>query len=206
MKLNAHPDAITGLLQAWYPEAEASIATALSTRSFGYNAISQYQAYILYAWTLPYNIEGAMILEIGTLLGFSAAVMAEAAPLAKITTLNPVGREMTEARHNLRAYTNVTVKKAKSWEYLAQDTGWYDVVFIDGDHNRIALDLPWWDRIKANGLMAFHDYSPGNSPRPCQPVFDAVNMMARDMALKEPDTFVIDSDGVGMAGFYRGGI
>lgn len=203
MKIIAHEDVIQGCLSVQYPEAETRIRRAIKMAGLGYNSIGDYQAYVLYAWVQKYNRLDANILEIGTLLGFSAAVMAEAAPLAKITTLNPDSREMNRARENLRGYTNVTVRKAKSWEYLAKDTGEYDIVFVDGDHKNIALDLPWWDRLRVGGLMCFHDYSPAGTPRACPPVYAAVNQMATDMSKAEPDTFVIDSDGVGMAGFYK---
>ena len=203
MKLTAHHETIYEYLRARYPNAYGRIQNAILATGLGYNSIADYQAFVLYAWVQEYNRLDANILEIGTLLGFSAAVMASAAPLAKITTLNPDGREMKRARENLRRYPKVTVLKAKSWEYLAKHKGEYDVIFVDGDHKHITLDLPWWDRLRTGGLMIFHDYSPDGTPRACPPVFAAVNQMARDMLRTEPDTFVIDQDGVGMAGFYN---
>jgi predicted O-methyltransferase YrrM len=161
-----------------------------------------------------------MILEIGTALGYSAAMMAEAAPTAHITTLNPKEIEYPRAVKWLAPYTNVHVAKIKSWDFLEAarhfSTPTYqwqvDMIFVDGDHGQIKRDLPWWEFLKVGGLMLFHDYSPEGSARPCQPVYDAVNDFAVGLGREpdllvdwgiEPDLLVIDDRGVGLAGFYK---
>ena len=47
-----------------------------------------YQAVVLYLLATQYNRPGADILEIGAFHGFTAAVMAHAAPLARLNTLD----------------------------------------------------------------------------------------------------------------------
>lgn len=118
------------------------------------------------------------IIELGTCLGYSAAVMGVASPESKITTTNPKKGEQNQARGYLRPLANVTALGLMSWDLLDCYRGEDAVlVFVDGDHGQVARDFAWWDRIKAGGLMLFHDYAPKGSPRPCQPVFEALNAL-----------------------------
>jgi predicted O-methyltransferase YrrM len=168
--------------------------------------IAEYQAAVLFALVRQYNREGVHILEIGTALGYSAAVMARAAPLATIVTLNPKEEEWPRAIEHLDRvpYERVAVVPLHSWEYLESYVdAQLDVVFVDGDHGQVARDLAWWEHIKVGGLMLFHDYTPYDAGRrPCQPVYGAVNAFAGGLG-REPDVLVIDDAGEGMAGFYR---
>lgn len=183
-----------------WPDALASVRTHVPPFK---KEIAEYQAAALYALVKPYNVEGARILEIGTAWGFSAAVMAEAAPNAMIITLNPVEPEAAIARKHLKHYSNVAVVEALSWDYLAQHRGSpYDVIFVDGDHKNVRRDLPWWDCIAPGGAFLFHDYSPAGTYRECPPVYEALNEWA---AVNEHplDVLVVDDGGVGFAGFYK---
>lgn len=165
--------------------------------------IALFQAAALYTVVKPYNAMGVQILEIGTFIGYSAAIMAEAAPLAQITTLNPRTDEVYEARQNLRHYSNVEVIEAISWDYLKSYHGPYlDVIFIDGDHKHIYRDMPWWDWLNPGGNATFHDYSPAESSRPCPPVYDCLNAWV-DEHNHPFDVLVMDNELVGLAGFYK---
>lgn len=165
--------------------------------------ISEFQAGALYALAKHYNHKDARILEIGTAYGYSAAVMAEAAPLARIITLNPKEHERMAAMEHLKPYPNVQCVNAISWEYLAANPeATFDMVFVDGDHARISKDMPWWDRLRSGGLFFHHDYSPEDSWRPCPPVYDELNRFCA--ALKRGfDVLIVDDGKAGMAGWYK---
>jgi predicted O-methyltransferase YrrM len=165
--------------------------------------IAIYQAAALYTIVRPLRGQGARILEIGTAWGYSAAVMAEAAPDAQIVTLNPLVEEAAIAQEHLRHYPNVEVRMQKSWDYLKAYTGApFDFIFVDGDHKRVRLDLPWWDRLKVGGGILFHDYAPEGTYRACPPVYNALNDFASTLG-HEFDYLIVDDGGVGMAGFIK---
>jgi len=164
--------------------------------------IGEHQAACLYVLARAYAFEGASILEIGTLLGYSACVIAEAAPLASIITLNPNREEAAVAGKALARFGNVRVEPHKSWQFIHWHEGEFDMIFVDGDHKHILADMPWWNRLKVGGLMVWHDYTPGGVPHPCPPVYEAVNAW-RDRLGRALDVEVVDSGGAGMAGLYR---
>lgn len=167
-------------------------------------AIEEYQAAALYHIARPYDRKGARVLEIGTAFGYSASVLALAMPRATITTLNPDPAEAAQARANLARFgAQVEVVEAKSWEYLAatNDTA-YDLIFCDGDHKNVRLDLPWWKHLRTDGLFIFHDYSPSGAARACPPVFRALNEF-RDALARDFDVLVVDDNGTGMAGLTK---
>lgn len=148
------------------------------------------------------------ILEIGTALGYSAAVMAEAAPLSEIWTLNPKPSEFPAAQVNLRFWWWVHVLPLSSEvaiEYPMLKWHTFDFIFVDGSHTEegIAHDLQWFSRLPVGGFILFHDYSPEGSARPLPAVYDAVNRLAAHLK-REPDYLVTDRvTKVGMAGFIR---
>ncbi len=164
--------------------------------------IAEYQAAVLY--DLVYGLEG-QILEIGTAYGYSAAVMAMAAPTARITTLNPKGWEADRAAEHLATFGNVQVVKEHSWDYLAAYAGpTLSLVFVDGSHRleHVRLDCQWWRWVKAGGFMLFHDYSPEGSGRPTPEAYQGINEM-REQLGRDFDVAVIDDRSVGMVGWYR---
>ena len=183
--------------------AQGALKRARAAVPFIKREIWPFQAAALYALTVPYNEWGNQILEIGTAWGYSCAIMAEAASEARIVTLNPKGHEFDRAVQHLAGYENVQLVQQLSWNYLATYSGpKLDMVFVDGDHGRVREDLPWWNWLRNGGLMLFHDYSPGESKRPCEPVYDAVNEFG-DWLGRKPDVLVIDYREVGMAGFVK---
>lgn len=186
--------------QNLYPGARAALERIRPLHCKG--AIKEYQAGWLYVLTRPFNHTGARILEIGTLCGYSAAAMAEAAPLARTLSSNPNKPEVDTASRRLAGYTNVKVLAAYSWDYLAlspSDT--WDMIFVDGDHKQVQRDLPWFNRLKIGGLMLFHDYSPREAGNPCIPVYEALEAVRREK--RAPDVELVDNNRVGMAGWYR---
>ncbi len=165
--------------------------------------IGPYQAAALYALTKPFDAPGARILEIGTAMGYSASVLAQAAPQAHITTLNPRADEADRARLHLATFPNVEVVTAFSWDYLATYDGPpFDVIFVDGDHAQVVRDMPWFNHLKLGGLMIHHDYSPAGSWRACPPVFACLNQTCHVLG-RGFDVLVVDDQEVGMAGWYR---
>lgn len=171
--------------------------------------IWQFQAAALYCLMTPFNFRGSRILEIGTAWGYSAAVIGQAAPLAAITTLNPHHEEAEAARSHLWRWPNVTVVEQKSTEFF---NTWqrscppgecmFDVIWVDGDHKRVALDFPYWNLLKPGGLFLFHDFAPEWSSRPCKPVYDGL-MRFREWMGRDFDVLISDNTDVGIAGYYQ---
>ena len=193
-------------LQGTPAELEKTIAgmdimaeLAINNSGHIYAQMLRYQGMALYTLAKLFNLEGANILEIGTAAGYSTSLMAQAAPLAQIVTLNNRGKECDEARVTLEQWPNIEVIQAVSWEFLDTYTGpKLDMVFVDGNHNRVARDMPWFNWLKTNGLILFHDYSVQGSPI----VFDTVNLFAAKLERKL-DISIVDSNKVGMAGLFR---
>ncbi len=203
MKLTGTPDAILAAVLADWPDAAEALATARALVPVCKREVLLHEAACLYAVARQYDRPGARLLEIGTALGYSAAVMALAAPRAGLVTLNPKRSEYAQAVTNLVTLKNVRLLPMRSWDCLADfQSPCLDMVFVDGNHDQVERDLPWYDRLKPGGLILFHDYSPAESKRPCAPVYDAVNRFAARLR-REPDILVVDSRLRGLAGWYR---
>lgn len=185
------------------PGARLSLNKVKHNVSFIKRQIAEYQGLLL--WVLANQVLAGHILEIGTAWGFSAGMLAEGSPTSAITTLNPKETEYPVAVKNLRCWNNVEVVKMQSSAYYSVHPDMlYDFIFVDGDHDNVYLDFLWWFRLKPNGLILFHDYSPDGSGRPCAPVYDQVNRWMPSIGKHEPDIFYCDTRGVGMAGFING--
>jgi predicted O-methyltransferase YrrM len=165
--------------------------------------IAPYQGAVLAALASHYDRDGARFLEIGTALGYSACLMATAAPKARITTLNPKKGEYERAVGNLHIRKNVEVKKLTSEEYLAQCKEAFDLVFVDGDHSRgmVTHDAGFFNHLKVGGLILFHDYAPLDSTRPGEGVYQALNALKKKQ--RKFDVLVVGDGKVGIAGWYR---
>jgi predicted O-methyltransferase YrrM len=165
--------------------------------------IRGYEAATLYALAKQFDLDSAEIFEIGACYGWSASVMANAAPRAHIVTCTPNPVHVVYARENLKPYPRVEVREARSVDLLNAYHGpLLDMLFIDGDHEAVADDMPWWNWLKPGGLMFHHDYSPADSPlRPCRRVWDVLNGWAEHA---HPfDVRIADENREGMAGWYR---
>lgn len=205
MKLIGAPGEIMATIEREYPEAPAAVchARVLTAGCSTKGTVYDYQAMALYMLCQSYNREDARILEIGTYYGATAAVMAQAAPLARVTTLNPLEWEVDAARLALREFANVQVICATSQDYLSGYRGPdLDMIFVDGDHKRVADDLRWWGWLAVGGLMLFHDYTPEGAPRHCPPVVMALDDFAMRLG-READHRIIDDQRAGMLGWIK---
>jgi predicted O-methyltransferase YrrM len=188
-----------------WPGVDEVLAGARAAVPWCKREIWPHQAAVLAFLAHQVDREGARILEIGTALGYSAAVMALAAPRASVQTLNPKLAEFARAREHLRAFRNVLVSSLSSAETLEGYPGKpLDLVFVDGDHSLegVRRDCGWWEHVRHGGLILFHDYSPAGSKRPNPEVVQAVDEFAARLG-RRPDVLVVDEQSVGMAGFVR---
>lgn len=164
-----------------------------------------YQIAALYALARPYNRTGARILEIGMGHGASGYMLAKAAPFAQVISLTVNPNEVVPA-HTLwtqSGCSNITPIVEVSWKYLAMTAAFeFDMVFVDGDHNHIAFDLPWLSRLVVGGLFLCHDYSPEGSVSPSPIVYAELNRLAERLG-RPFDVSLVDDGRVGMVGFYR---
>lgn len=167
-------------------------------------AVYSYQAMALYHLAKSYN--GGKALEIGTAYGYSCFFLAKAMPDSQIITLNASIGEVEAVNGNgaLSRFPNVQILHRISWKYLEESDGTaeYNFIFVDGDHKRVRLDFPYFNRLLEGGLIMFHDYSPFGSRRQCPPVYEAINWLAEHLG-REPDVLIVDDGDVGLAGFIR---
>jgi len=194
-------ESIFRALAETFPDAKAALEAGKSFNP----GVSEYQAMALFILAKRYNHVGANILEFGTAIGYSASMMAQGAPLAKIVTLDPAQAKAELARKNLRSWPNVEVIVMRSVDYFAQtpEQNTLDMIFVDGDHNNIALDLPWFNRLVVGGLLLCHDYTPAGLGKKSLPVIYAeLNRMAERLG-RPFDVCIVDDTTYGMAGFYR---
>lgn len=165
--------------------------------------VLDYQMVALYHLARQFDHPGARLLEIGTGHGGSGYMFGHAAPRASIVSVTTNPAEMAAEK----LWRSCGIKQAwvtvqASWDLLAADSAVWDLVFIDGDHNRIARDLPWFDRLRVGGLLLCHDYSPDDSRTPSGVVFSELNAMAERLG-RPFDVRIVDEGKVGMVGFYR---
>lgn len=164
-----------------------------------------YQMEALYGVARQYDREGAKILEIGTGHGASGYVLSKAAPRAQIMSLTTNAAEAEIARDYWRRTGCINVKTTveASWDTLKRQRGArWAMVFVDGDHNRIGLDMGWFNRLILGGLFLCHDYSPADSAHPSPVVYRTLASFALELG-RGPDVLVVDDMKTGMAGFYR---
>ena len=165
--------------------------------------IWDYQACLLYVCANQFNVAGAQIMEFGTCWGWSAAIIANAAPKAKLVTMTPNVNHAKISTGQLAKYSNVKVLEKSSVDLLDEYNGpELDMLFVDGDHDNIRLDMPWWDWMKIGGLMLHHDYTPKGAPRETPIVYNELNLFWKKLG-RGPDVLMIDDKGTGMAGWYR---
>lgn len=162
-----------------------------------------YQAALLYVCAQQYNRPDAQLMEFGTCWGWSAAVIASAAPNANLVTMTPNPNHAKISAGQLSIYKRVKVLDWKSTDLLAQYTGpKIDMLFVDGDHDNVALDMPWWNWIEVGGLMLHHDYTPKGAPRQTPIVYAELERF-KEFIGRKPDVLMIDNLGTGMAGWYK---
>lgn len=187
-----------------YPDVDAVLNWTARHIPHKRQQIAPYQGAVLAYYAHHFNYPGAKILEIGTLQGYSACLMATAAPHAAVTTLNPKDGEHEQAAANLRIRSNVQVVKQTSQEfYRARRGELYDLIFVDGDHSyKVVLhDSQFFNSLRPGGLILFHDYSPDGSARPSDGCYRALNDLQE--ARRPADVRVIGTGNVGMLGWIR---
>lgn len=190
------------------PSAREALARAEQIKR-GKGSVKPNEAACLHALARQFDRPGAAILEIGTLVGYSAVIMANAAPRADIFTVNPVRHEFDQAARNLAPYHKVHRFLGTSAELFDLHSGSpfyirpFDMALIDGDHREAAvrLDLRWWERLNPDGLMLFHDYDERGAP-------DVVRVLDEFAAsLGRPFDVAVLGDGAdegrGLVGWYK---
>jgi len=163
-----------------------------------------YQACMLYKLARQYNTPNCRALEIGTAFGYSCWFIANAMSKAiRISTLNPKAKEYHHAVRAMLPFENVHVIWMNSWDYLKYySKPIFDFIFVDGDHEQVARDLPWFNRLNPGGLILFHDYAPEGSARPVPTVYKVLNEAKQKLG-RDFDVSIIDENKVGMVGWYK---
>lgn len=205
MKLSLPDEAILATIYLEVPEVRAILDWTGNHIQSSKRQVMKYQAAVLAYWAVKRNLPGANFLEIGTALGYSACVLATAAPQARLTTLNPKPGEYERGRDNLRIRANVRVVQRTSVQYLAEhpEREVNDLVFVDGDHSypMVVHDSQYFDTLRPGGVILYHDYSPEGSARPSHGTFLALNEL---QACNRPaDICVIGTGGIGMLGWIK---
>jgi predicted O-methyltransferase YrrM len=156
------------------------------------------------AWDQAHGLAdrlGGRILEIGSGHGGSAYMIVRAWPWAQFISLTISSTEARIAAEYLakEGGPHVHILVTASSEFLAGHNGLpLDLIYVDGDHRHCAADLAWFNHLADKGLILFHDYS----PQACPPVYAAVNALGQALG-REPDVVLMDTNEIGMAGFYR---
>jgi predicted O-methyltransferase YrrM len=166
-----------------------------------------YQLAALYHLARALDAPGARFLEIGTGHGASGYILAKAAPRAEVlsVTTSPAEAAAATAFWQAHGCGRIYACPVASWDLLertAADPVPLDLVFVDGDHNRIARDLPWFNRLRPGGLFLCHDYSPQDSRSPSAIVYAELNRVSGQLE-RIFDVLLEDEHKIGMAGFYR---
>lgn len=100
------------------------------------------------------------ILEVGTAIGFSALLMAEAAPGAQITTIEKYEKRIPLARANFEKYgksPQITLLEGDAAEILKELTGSYDFIFMDAAKGQYIHFLPDVLRLLKEGGVLLSD-------------------------------------------------
>lgn len=196
-------------LDAVHPGIKTKVATVYRELGEHYpkRETRDYEAALLYILATQYNYLGALIAEVGTCYGFTAAIMQHAAPRARVMTCTPNPNHVKIARRNLApnfGAIEVVETTSVNWLQHIGDSS-LDMVFIDGDHKAVRDDLPFYNKLKIGGLKFHHDYCPGRpdhtGPRPCRWVYEALNEFADKM---HPfDVLMTDDNKEAVGGWYR---
>ena len=201
LRLIDSPENLRRILAQDCPDIAEILAPARAIGP-GQGKTYDYHAMALFLLAQQYNHPGAHMLEIGTLWGHTAAVLALAAPEAHVLTVNTNEEEVVVARQKLACYTNVEVRCVASWSLLQTYVGpELDLIWVDGDHKHIARDVPWFRWLLPGGLIVFHDYSGPDSYTPSG-VFWILNACCA-IAERSFDVLIMNDRGEGMAGWYK---
>lgn len=100
------------------------------------------------------------ILEVGTAIGFSALLMAEAAPNAHITTIEKYEKRIPLAKDNFKKFGKegqITLLEGDAAQILKELTGTYDFIFMDAAKGQYIHFFPEVLRLLNRGGVLLSD-------------------------------------------------
>ncbi|MBD5106452.1 MAG: O-methyltransferase [Lachnospiraceae bacterium] len=100
------------------------------------------------------------ILEVGTAIGFSALLMAEAAPEAHITTIEKYEKRIPLAKENFQRFgkeKQITLLEGDAAKILKELTGTFDFIFMDAAKGQYIHFLPEVLRLLNRGGILLSD-------------------------------------------------
>lgn len=120
---------------------------------------------VAYFRFLMQTLQPENILEIGTAIGFSALLMAENAPKAKITTIDRNEEMIAYAKENFTKYDQrqqITLVEGDAVDMLETLSEEFDFVFMDSAKSKYIIFLPEvLKRLKVGGVIVFDDIFQG---------------------------------------------
>ncbi|MEY8513885.1 O-methyltransferase [Lactococcus taiwanensis] len=116
---------------------------------------------VLYFQMLLSLLRPKRILEIGTAIGFSALVMAQASPEAEIVTIDRNPEMIELAKENLSKYDHrqqIILKEGDAQEVLTELSGAFDIIFMDSAKSKYVEFLPRaMELLAPNGVILMDD-------------------------------------------------
>lgn len=120
---------------------------------------------VAYFRLLLQSLKPQNILEIGTAIGFSALLMAENSPAAKVTTIDRNEEMVALAKANFARYDQrqqITLLEGDAADILSSLTETYDFVFMDSAKSKYIVFLPEiLKRLSVGGLVVIDDVFQG---------------------------------------------
>lgn len=114
---------------------------------------------------LMQTLQPKNILEIGTAIGFSALLMAEYNPTAKITTVDRNEEMISFAKENFQRYDSrrqITLIEGDAVDVLSSIEGTFDFVFMDSAKSKYIVFLPEvLEKLDVGGVIVFDDIFQG---------------------------------------------
>lgn len=102
----------------------------------------------------------ARILEVGTAVGYSALLMAQAMPKAAITTIENYSPRVSQAREHFRqaaAEDRITLIEGEAGQVIKELSGSFDFIFMDAAKGQYLNWLPRILELMAPGAVLFSD-------------------------------------------------
>ena len=120
---------------------------------------------VAYFRFLMETIQPKNILEIGTAIGFSALLMAQHAPNAKIKTIDRNPAMISFAKENFAKFDSrkqITLLEGDAVDILSTLTGTYDFVFMDSAKSKYIVFLPEiLKHLEVGGVVVLDDVFQG---------------------------------------------
>lgn len=120
---------------------------------------------VAYFRFLLQTLQPKNILEVGTAIGFSALLMADQAPEAKITTIDRNPEMIELAKENFARFDNrhqITLLEGDAVDLLSGLTETYDLAFMDSAKSKYIVFLPEiLKRLAVGGVVVIDDVFQG---------------------------------------------